>query len=233
MDGSNVVSDALVNLPASLDWQIAVSTTNPVVNKFDTVRNDFNGDSKSDILWRNTDGRVVIWQMDSSSVIVDSFIERPAPLDWQIAGTGDFNGDNKSDILWRNTDGRVVVWQMDGSSVVSDLEVRQVSNNWLIQGVDDFNGDGKSDILWRNTNTGSTYLYQMDGASITSEGEVGIVSNDWSISGTGDFNGDSKADILWRNIDGSTSLWTMNGFDRLGDKDIRQVDNSWRIVATT
>jgi ELWxxDGT repeat protein len=217
MDGSTVLSDTFIDRPASLDWQIAGT-------------GDFNGDNKSDILWRNIDGQVVIWQMDGSTILSDSFTTIVATNDWQIAGTGDFNGDSKSDILWRNTDGRVQIWQMDGATVVADLAVRAVGTDWLIKGVDDFNGDGKSDILWHNTNSGSTYIYQMDGALVTNEGE--IASNDLSIAGTGDFNGDSKADILWRNSDGSTSVWTMNGFDRLGEKDIRQVDNSWKIFAS-
>jgi ELWxxDGT repeat protein len=219
MDGSSVLSDSFIKRPAPLDWNIAGT-------------GDFNGDHKSDILWRNTDGRLAIWQMDGSTVISDSFTTTAATNDWQIAGTGDFNGDNKSDILWRNADGQVVIWQMDGSSVLSDSAVRAVDNDWLIQGVDDFNGDGKSDILWRNTNTDAIYIYQMDGASVATEGEIGMVSNDRNISGTGDYNGDSKADILWRDSNGLTSVWTMNGLDQLGDKDIRQVNNSWKIVAS-
>jgi Calx-beta domain/CARDB/FG-GAP-like repeat len=219
MNGNEVLSDTLIDRPAPLDWQIAGT-------------GDFNGDKKSDILWRNNDGRVVIWQMDGTAVLSDTFIDRPAPLDWQIAGTGDFNGDKKSDILWRNTDGRVAIWQMDGATVLSDTFIdRPISNDWVIEGVDDFNNDGKSDILWRNSNSGLAYIYEMNNNSIINEGIVGQADVECQVAGTGDYNGDTHADILWRNDSGLTYLWTMNGLNQLGQKVIKQVDNSWQISA--
>jgi hypothetical protein len=35
------------------------------------------------------------------------------------------------------------------------------------------------------------------------------------VVGTGDFNGDSNSDILWRDTSGNTSIWFMNGTQRL------------------
>jgi FG-GAP repeat len=55
---------------------------------------DFNGDGYSDILWRNTNGDVVIWLMNGTTVLNPggpSFVEN-VPTHWFIAGTGDFNG---------------------------------------------------------------------------------------------------------------------------------------------
>ncbi len=197
-----------------------------------TTSGDFDGDGKSDILWRNTNsGQAYIYQMNGLSVVTEGAV-RNVSNDWKIFGAGDFSGDGKSDILWRNLNsGNTYIYQMNGSTVASEGLVRTVSNDWKISGTGDFNGDGNSDILWRNLNSGDTYIYQMNGLTVASEGLVRTVSNDWKISGTGDFNGDGKADLLWRNANtGSTYIYLMNGTSITSEGDIRQVSNDWVIA---
>jgi V8-like Glu-specific endopeptidase len=239
LDGTTVIAD---NFVANVDngWQIVAPTSSlplikpakpPNLEEPNAVKNDFGKDNKSDILWRNIDGRVVLWQMDGATVLSDDFIERPAPLDWQIAGTGDFNGDQKSDILWRNIDGRVVLWQMDGATVLSDNFIEQPAPlDWQIAGTGDFNGDQKSDILWRNDD-GRVVIWQMDGTTVLSDNLIDRPAPlDWQIAGTGDFNGDQKSDILWRNEDGRVVIWQMDGATVLSDTFIdRAISNDWVI----
>jgi RTX calcium-binding nonapeptide repeat (4 copies)/FG-GAP-like repeat len=179
------------------------------------VRNDFNNDKITDILWRNTDGHVGLWTMDGFGILTTKVV---APWftdnNWQIAGTSDFNGDKKSDILWRKNDGSISVWLMDGSNI---LETKVVApgfkdTNWQIAGTGDFNGDKKSDILLRNAD-GHVGLWTMDGTNVVATSIVApwFTDNAWQIAGTGDFNGDKKSDILWRKGDGSVSVWLMDG----------------------
>jgi Domain of unknown function (DUF4347)/FG-GAP-like repeat len=193
---------------------------------------DFNGDNKSDILWRNTNGSIAIWQMNGFNLASAGIIST-VDSSWKIASSGDFNGDSKSDILWRNTDGSVAIWQMDGLNIVSAGIIARLDNSWKIAGTGDFNGDNKSDILWRN-NDGSTALWQMNGFSLLSGSYLGLsTDNTWKIAGTGDFNGDSKADILWRKNDGSTGLWQMNGASVLSASLLSlSTDNTWKISGT-
>src|SRR5215475_4051733 len=71
---------------------------------------DFDGDTRADILWRNTDGSLAEWRMNGSNVVSSGFVTSagtPVKPDssWSVAGIGDFNGDNRRDVLWRNTDG--------------------------------------------------------------------------------------------------------------------------------
>jgi FG-GAP repeat/FG-GAP-like repeat len=207
---------------------------------FKAVRNDFNNDHKSDVLWRNNDGSVLLWQMNGNTVLSSSPTSiATAPNSWKIAGTGDFGGDNKSDILWRNDDGSVAVWQMDGNTVLSSglTSITGVPNSWKIAGTGDFGGDNKSDILWRNDN-GSVAIWQIDGNTVLSSGFTSISSvlNSWSwkIAGTGDFGGDGKSDILWRNDDGSVAIWQMDGNTVLssGFTSISSTDNGWKIAGT-
>jgi hypothetical protein len=93
---------------------------------------DFNGDGKSDILWRNSDGTVGLWLMNGTQFTPSSF--GVLPLSWTIVGQRDFNGDGKSDILWRNADGTVGLWFMNGTQVVSTSSFGVLPTSWTIQG---------------------------------------------------------------------------------------------------
>ncbi len=201
---------------------------------------DFNGDGKSDLLWRNANsGEAYIYQMNGLAVAAESSL-RVVSNNWKVSGTGDFNGDGKDDILWRNANsGEVYIYQMNGLAVATESSVRTVSNDWKISGTGDFDGDGKSDILWRNANTGSTYIYLMNGISVAAEGEVRQVSNDLVIRGIDDFDGDGKDDILWRNTtNGDTSIYQMNGLAIASEGMIGQTtsndhkQNYWSITGT-
>jgi hypothetical protein len=130
---------------------------------------DFNGDGKSDIMWRDTDGSLAIWLMNGAQAMSTPVVG-VVPTSWYIVGTGNFDGSGKSAILWRNTDdGSVALWFMNGTQVTSDPVVAQVPTDWVVAGVGDFNGDGKSDILWRNTSDGSVALWLMNGSQVTAD----------------------------------------------------------------
>ncbi|MCY7277928.1 MAG: DUF4347 domain-containing protein, partial [Phormidesmis sp. CAN_BIN44] len=86
------------------------------------VKNDFNGDGKSDILWRSpSTGQVAIWEMNGTTLLPGTgYISNTPALTWQISGTGDFNNDKKADILWRNSStGQLAIWEMDGTTLLS------------------------------------------------------------------------------------------------------------------
>ena len=178
---------------------------------------DFNGDCRSDILWRNSGSEeVYTWLMDGISIAGQGGLGAPSSS-WVIEGAGDFNGDGKSDILWQNSStGEVYVWLMNGTTIASQGTPGTVtpSSGWVIAGVGDFDRNGTSDILWRNTISGEVYLWLMNGTTIASQGDVGVVSpsSGWNIVGVGDFNGDGEADILWQNsTSGEVYLWLMSG----------------------
>ncbi len=180
------------------------------------VGRDFNGDGRSDILWRNsTTGENVIWLMNGAAISSSVTFATVADPNWSIAGVGDFNGNGKSDILWRNrATGENVIWLMNGAAIASAAMFATVSDpNWSIAGVGDFNGDGKSDILWRNRATGENAIWLMNGTAISSGASIAAVTDlNWSIAGVGDFNGDGKSDILWRNsTTGENAVYFMNG----------------------
>jgi uncharacterized delta-60 repeat protein len=207
-----------------------------VVSKYDitggsstkAVRNDFGNDQKSDILWRNTDGTVALWQMNGINISSATVI---ATIDstWKIAGTGDFNADNKSDIFWQNDNGALAIWQMNGAVInIGTVLSNTITTDWKVSAIADFGGDGKSDILWRN-DTGAVALWKMDGANILAASIVANIDNTWKIAGSGDFNGDGKADILWRNDNGQIATWLMDGATITAGGIISSATADWKI----
>ena len=219
-------------------YGIGYAIATALVTQATTGGCDFNGDGKTDILWRNkSTGQNVVWLMNGTALSSYSWIDTVADTNWQIVGTGDFNGDGKTDILWRNkSTGQNIVWLMNGTTYSSYAELLQVTDtNWQIGGTADFNSDGKTDILWRNKSTGQNVVWFMNGATQSSYSYIDTVADtNWQIVGTGDFNGDGKTDILWRNKStGQDVVWYMNGAAFSSYSWIDTVaDTNWQIVGT-
>ena len=196
--------------PATYRWTIAAK------------RADFDGDRKSDILWRNQGaggtGQNYVYPMNGTTILgSEGYLRTVADLNWTVAGIGDFDGDGKADILWRNTStGQNYIYFMDSITIKpTEGFIRTVADqSWQVAGIGDFDGDGKDDILWRNGTTGENYIYPMDGLAIMpSEGYLRTVAvQSWQVAGIGDFDGDGKSDILWRNSStGENYLYLMDG----------------------
>jgi hypothetical protein len=204
--------------------------------------NDFNGDGRSDVLWRHDDGTVTNWlaQPNGGFVANGANAWYGVPVSWTIAGTGDFNGDGRDDILWRHDDGSFTNWlaQSNGSFVANAANAWfGVPVSWQVAGTGDFNGDGRDDILWRNDNG---QLGQWLGTSTGGFADNGAnafygVPTDWTVAAVGDFNGDGRSDILWRNDNGLVTEWlgTQSGAFVANNAHVwAQVDNAWQVVGT-
>ena len=107
------------------------------------VNTDFNGDGKTDKIWRNSQtGEVAIWLMDGATPAGAALPSRGAEWDYKIA---DLNGDGKTDLIWRNKNtGANEAWVMDGGNIVADTMLPTTDSNWDFT-VGDTNGDRKSD----------------------------------------------------------------------------------------
>ncbi|PYX50222.1 MAG: hypothetical protein DMG76_35290 [Acidobacteria bacterium] len=203
------------------------------------VTSDFNGDCKSDIVWRNAaTGQNYLYFMNGTTILgAEGYIRTVADQNWQVVGVGDFDGDGKADILWRNSaTGENYIYFMDGTAIKpTEGFIRTVADqNWQVAGVGDFDGDGKADILWRNSATGQNYLYPMNGLAIKgTEGYLRTVADPhWQVAGVGDFDGDGKTDVLWRNSStGENYIYLMNGTAIAGAGYLRTVaDQSWQVA---
>jgi len=167
-----------------------------------TASHDFNGDGKSDILWRNTGtGNIAIWLMNGGAVTQSTGFGIPSSF--SVIGQHDFNGDGNADLLWRDTSGTLSMWFMNGVAGPTSALVSNLPNNWMLYGTDDLNGDGQGDLLWRDSNTGTVAVWFMNGAAVASSKSFGAVSNTWTILG------DGYGSILWRDTAGDIALWAV------------------------
>src|SRR5207248_2448850 len=116
--GQKTVAVTLTDDAPGTASAMANSTANVTIGAAHPVA-DFNGDGKSEILWRDAGGNVAIWGMDGTTVTSSGVAGFADPGNWHIVGTGDFNGDGKSDILWRDAGGNVAIWGMNGTTVTS------------------------------------------------------------------------------------------------------------------
>jgi plastocyanin len=166
---------------------------------------DFNGDGRSDILWRNgSTGANVIWLSANSATTQTVLAVSTA---WRVVGSGDYNGDGRADILWRNfSTGSNSIWR--SANHLTPQTVTGVTNlAWVVVGSGDYNGDGRADILWRNRSTGANAIW-LSANHLTPQAVTGVTNLAWAVVGSGDYNGNGRADILWRNRStGANAIW--------------------------
>jgi hypothetical protein len=195
---------------------------------------DFNGDCKSDILWRYSNGGVAMWLMSSNAIQLFAGLGS-LDLNWQVVGTRDMNRDGFSDILWFHSSGVVAVWFMNATTITSAVAVGALPVSWSIVGTGDFNGDGTGDMLLRNTAGDVAIWFTSTNGTVLSSAAIGNVPPNWHVDGTGDFNGDGIRDILWRETtSGGIALWFMNPNGTIKSAiglGVLPID-SWTMIAT-
>lgn len=203
------------------------------------VRNDFNGDGRSEVYWRNTStGANSIWVLNGSTVTSSATVHIEADQAWKVLGFGDFNADGRSDVFWRNsTTGQNFIHMMNGNAAIgASFSRTETDLTWVPVAFGDFDGDGDGDIYWRNSVTGSCVVWYMQGFLPAAIRFVHTEpSAAWVIVGASDFNGDGISDILWRNSStGFVYMHIMNntGVNAAASGGVGTVsDLSWRIAA--
>jgi hypothetical protein len=174
---------------------------------------DTDGDGKADVLWRGTDGRFAISQLDGLSVIsTDGFAYNPGWA-WRSIAFGDVNGDRKADIVFHNAStGQVAVWLLDGATVTGGAIIGSLSDAAPLA-VGDINGDGNRDIVWRRS-SGQIWGWLLNGTSAPISARIGttVVGSDWQVPVIADFDGDCMDDLIWRSrSNGMVISWKMHG----------------------
>ncbi|MES2403851.1 MAG: FG-GAP-like repeat-containing protein [Pseudomonadota bacterium] len=165
------------------------------------VHNDVDGDGKSDLIWRSTNGsQFAYWLMNGTQLTASFAI--PTSTTYKFVATGDFNGDGKMDAIW--TDGTsMYMWIGNGSSFTS-VYMGGFPTGWTVVGAGDLNGDGSTDLVWANSNQVAEWL--MSGSTMMASYRQTLASG-WRYLGMGDFDGDGKADLLLTN-GSAMQMWT-------------------------
>ncbi len=169
-------------------------------------KNDFNGDGKSDILWRHDSGPLATWELDSGTIFHYHFLGG-VDNSYSVDAVADFDGNGTADVLWRHDSGFIVTWDINHGDQTGYHAIGPTNPADEIVGTGDFNGDGHAELLWRNAdtgvvtwqlNTGPFVDTDLNGDEIQFTRNYGPVTSDWNIVGIGDVNGDGNSDIFWR-----------------------------------
>ena len=223
--GTSFFSDGFVN--SNGNWNVSRREALPPI----LVSGDFDGDGKSDILWRNkNNGNTSLWQMNGFSTKSVASIGSPGEA-WAIEGLADFNADSKTDVLWRHTgNGEVAIWLMNGAKRLRVGIAGSAGPAWEIVGTGDFDGDHRADILWRNTASGRALIWKMLGRVKDAQAPIGRPSLVWRVAGVGDFDADATADILWRHeTNGNTQAWKMEDLAKKASAPIGKASLDWEV----
>ncbi|WP_328954734.1 glycoside hydrolase domain-containing protein [Kitasatospora purpeofusca] len=194
----------------------------------DMVAADFNGDGRTDVAGKLSDGNLLLWTGNGNGTLdtASGFSMWPDNGFKDVHGllAGDFNGDGKADIAGKLSDGNLLLWTglgngtlntASGYSMWPDNGFKDVDS--LVAG--DFNGDGRTDVAGRASG-GALLLWTGNGAgTLNTDSGHGM----WPDNGfkdvdslvAGDFNGDGRADVAGRASGGALLLWTGNGAGRL------------------
>ena len=200
----------IMNGTAILENRSIALVTDATKKKLVIAIDDFDGDGKADILWKDSTPNVTdsttryYVQLTGGSI---TLVDRKSS-NWNFLTTGDFNGDGKADLLF--DDGVVLrngiassaeMWLMNGSQRSAQTVLpkipRRSNDPMVFDGVGDFDQDGKTDISWYNPASGKITLWKMDGAKIVnSQPIVNLGVFDRGLKSYMDFTGDGKSDLL-------------------------------------
>ena len=221
------------------DGDIPVNRNNWSATTYSTsrIRNDVDGDGKSDLLWRSyTKGWNFLWTMDGTATATTIPINVVPGTAWDMVGQGDYDADGKSDIFWRNNvTGQNFIYLMEGAVYKSRYTLNYVgATDWRVAGSGDFDGDGTGDVLWRNINRGDTWFYLMDAGLIRDSLPSLLVGDtDYKIVATGDIDGDDDDDVIWRHsVSGINYIWLMQGGSIVSRYTLNTVNTEWDIAGT-
>lgn len=178
---------------------------------------DLNGDGRSDLLSRRTDG--TLWYYPGNG---SGGYGSPTRVGggWQIynalIGVGNYDGDSRPDLLARHNDGSLWFYRGKGGASF-EPRVLVGTSGWNqfsdVIGVGDLNVDGRRDLLASRPD-GIVYLYPGRGTGRTAP-RVRI-ADDWQsydkLVAPQDFTGDGKTDVIATKPDGT--LWLLRGTGR-------------------
>ncbi|MBF0608747.1 MAG: DUF1566 domain-containing protein [Candidatus Magnetobacterium sp. LHC-1] len=205
------------NLPLCIVKMTAKKDITAKFGRCNKARRDFDGDGKSDVLWKNFNtGDVAMWLMDGVTRKSNALAASAVPGNWVIRAAEDFNSDGRSDIMWQNTDtGGIYVWLMENTTIRDKGFVGKIPMDWQIKATGDFNNDCNNDILWQNSDSGDVVMWLMEGTTINDQAIIQkALPSQWQFAGIGDLNGDGSSDVVWQNTaNGDIYGWLMDGLE--------------------
>jgi hypothetical protein len=136
---NNNITNAAFLGAVGLNWELAAF-------------GDFNQDSMTDMMLRNSGtGAFEVYNISNNSIINASSLGAVG-LNWRVAGFGNFRSLGEPDMLLRNaSSGGSEVYDIANNQITNAAFVGTVGLDWQFSGVGNFSGNpGETDLLLRN-----------------------------------------------------------------------------------
>jgi hypothetical protein len=202
---------------------------------------DFDGDHKPDLLFEHSEGTLVAWLMNGTTLVSATFLDPngTGSKDWRVVATGDFNRDGQTDILFQHTDGTLAFWYMRGIHLVQSVILNPTRPNdvrWRAIGVGDFNTDGHLDILFQHED-GTLAVWYMNEATLVSSANLnpsfpGDVN--WRAVAVTDLHRDGAPDILFQHRRTTElAVWVLDKINLISGMLLSpsKAGGTWQLVA--
>jgi hypothetical protein len=191
-----------------------------------TNTHDFDANTASDVLFRDTSGNVAMWQTTlGTGAVQKASVIGNVPLLWSVIGQRDFAGNGFSGILWRDTSGNLAMWQMNGPAIQGVTTYDPVPTTFQVAGTGEYSANGMGDILFED-NAGNLFISFMNGSQITSTQFLATLPTGWVVAQT-----DRKASIFFRNtVTGDVAVWLLKGTTIVQAVDLGTVPLTWTIA---
>jgi hypothetical protein len=199
---------------------------------------DFNRDGEKDLVWQDSDRRLVVWYLNRSAFGSAAGIG-VAPVGWSVVAVADFNHDARADLVFQNDAGAIAIWTMGGSAGITRQAtylIPQTDRAMRVVAVTDFNVDGAQDLVFQKAG-GETSVWLMSGKAPfrkISERPIGEISSDWRVAGAADFNFDGNPDLLFQNAAGALAVYLMGGLEgttHIGSSWLPATTSAWQVRA--
>ncbi len=178
-------------------------------------------DNVTHILWNNTDGRVMLWNVRPDfgftqaffGPYTDDFVNNSPQNKWRATALAT-GPDNVSRIVWNNTDYRVMLWQVDSAFHFTLAGYGPYTDDapqhlWSAVGVS-VGPDNLTHLLWSNTDRRAMFWNVNSDFSFTLAGYGPYTdqtpSQLWSAAAVAT-GPDGLSHILWDNTDYRAMLW--------------------------
>lgn len=203
-DGTSARTHILGSSPTLLGWgadDFASGAVTAVV-PLQLPNDQFLGNSATDVLLENTNGSIVLGEVQASGQLAYTQIGGLGP-EWHFGGSGDLLGDGKSSFLIENTNGAVDVGEMQNGKIVY-AQVSGLGPEWKFVESGNFLGNGQADFLLENTN--GTLVVGEVKSGVDTYTQIGGIGQEWKFVGAGDFLGDGLSDYLIESTSGAVVI---------------------------
>jgi hypothetical protein len=169
-----------------------------------SLRADFNGDGRMDMLITTTLGTYLYLGKSDGTFTANTWVRTDLPLGKVRFTPGDFNGDGRTDLVITTAAGSFVYQGSAGGTFKENVYVRHdlpLGHAEFTPG--DFNGDGRTDLMIATRSGSYTYLGNSSGTFSANTYVRTDMPMGWVHYTPGDYNGDGRTDLMMTTTHGS------------------------------